>query len=120
MGNPRLIADRHEDVEDQAGGPSWAVTGWHVRGACSENQVTTDLKLHDTDRKQRSSNRHPADDLGLVKIGDPSMLILDDDSGQHLVPGEMMQADVLELQVVDLGGWAPSATGVRLEMVSRA
>jgi hypothetical protein len=39
------------------------------------------------------------------------MLLLDDDSGQHLVPGEMMQADVLELQVVDLGGWGPICHG---------
>jgi hypothetical protein len=32
------------------------------------------------------------------------MLHLDDDSGQDLVPDEMMQADVLERPFVDLGG----------------
>jgi hypothetical protein len=32
------------------------------------------------------------------------MLLLDDGSGQDLAPGEMMQRDVLELPLVDLGG----------------
>jgi hypothetical protein len=60
------------------------------------------------------------EDVRLVGIGDAPMLLLDDDAGQDLVPGEKMQADVLELPFVDPGGWTPAATGVRLEMVSTA
>jgi len=32
------------------------------------------------------------------------VLLLHDGSRQHLAPGEMMQGDVLELALVDLGG----------------
>jgi hypothetical protein len=40
----------------------------------------------------------------LVGVGDSPMPFFDDSSGQNLVPGQVMQINVLELPLVDLGG----------------